>query len=956
MEPIRLNNFTFVIDNTIQIPDTENGCDRGGEEYFKSILWFLQTKRTKNITGTDPETSTTHTFYIDPVVYNPIKSQLHICNSAYLSKGDNSVVFNITEGDNKLVLKTRFVDIKYQQAETEDEWSKGYYNDRYVKQRNTYGNAISKCYYYGLNINVSSENTNCCLNAKDKYIDLIKNKNQKLIFDIFQYYKSNQDQTKYIKCLLKAFAFLYHTTLLNNYIFDLKFDNVIFDDQGNIILIDFDEYLLKKYKFNHKGKFINILWRFFRLSSFASCYLKKRILFLLDAIKGDLHKRLEEAKSVDPSGKKKTWEQYTINLLLNRIGYTKDLNMYGYYTTPDNVNSYDLQFDKGNVVGMAEIILQLFFQNSITKGELYIRPFMIGSTSFNLDDPPLTFGEIQLNKIDTKFHIFTTLENFFMTRTMFIQNTNNFKMLKGLVDNIERKKSLLPDIITDQIIDALKLLLFDPITGCGILACDYELIPSYPLIMKYLMSLNLKPGDLTQLDPKFEGFNIYELLKVSLNENIGPINTGPPNTHMTENPPIDVMKKTVEEYTTELNSQPCITYVGEDVLNKLRELGILVGENILHNITYFTFRVAHLLEVFMDRPENRTDANIEVPPEEAHTPQSKIGEIIKWIKMTPDINTLDYIESIEFLELLHSKFIPNASDPSDLDPSDLNPQLESLAQEKVSSLEKIPYLSRDKVLDMLKDSTKYIELAHELAFEIQYANIENSIQDQTMNLLLKAIPLKTSDKYLKAKVKYITCLYHRLTKSESTFKVENLIVEEEELIRKLEIESQSIEEATDRKKLEQTHNKEELAKIEKGKEDVSTSVKHIPVNKKQLINKLSEIRLENIMIRKGLNSGKFPSKSYRDRHKQARKLYTLLNPNRGVNLSKQESRLSYPRVSTLEKSKNPLFSTGKAASDLDWRRRTSLHSSSQDNSSMYSKYLKYKTKYLQLKQKLEKLN
>ena len=78
-------------------------------------------------------------------------------------------------------------------------------------------------------------------------------------------------------CLLKLCALLYYSKSLNYFIFDLKFENIKFDDLFNTILIDFSEDLFKKYIKDQQY----IIWKKLIFSFWYSCYIKKKSYYLL---------------------------------------------------------------------------------------------------------------------------------------------------------------------------------------------------------------------------------------------------------------------------------------------------------------------------------------------------------------------------------------------------------------------------------------------------------------------------------------------------------------------------------------------------------------------------------------------------------------------------------------------------------------------------------------------------
>ena len=854
--PIRLTSLIFNIRQDVQrelLPDIDM------DKYYQIILKYLQTKTIENITGISSSGSI-HTFKLSSF------NKQEELNSNYLSKGAHSIVFlieEVLEGQDKplMVLKIRITDM-YDEVEQE-KWVERFYESKYIFQKNKYGNSFADCLYYGLQIQINPDLSSPELNGFLK--------NHSIEFDIYKYYSP----TNLIVQSLKFCSLLYYATLYKHFIYDLKKENVVFDENSNPILIDFDENIIKFYEIDK----VKIIAKIFSFSYWTSCYFKKKCQLLLKDGR-DYETLLSKINKIKKSPTDFDSYMATRDILFERIGASKiDEKKMGFHV---QIN-YDFQLDKGNSLSFADIILQLFFESAKTAQLLLY------------EDPPEGIALYDFDK--------NSYPNKMLKQIMCTQNINDVDKLNLYVSSIKPRSNISNNTVTN-----MRYFLLDKDTECGILACDYELIPPFLTSFRLLMSF----------DPQFKNSIIYSLLAKYLKEVIGKVNTVevPHQTVL----PISVMDKEADFFKDELNKDLYITDVGNDVMLKSIELEIIpippeIGDlksfldgspdnkdkmlnqiNRFEYILYLQWTLLHFFERHMNRPEYRSDANIQIPPVGSNSPQSNIGDIIKWIKLTEDINILDYVETISYLDFLFS-------------------QISSLTGS--THVERDPnYLTSIIALEMIQNK-QYDELARQLVFEIQYKTIKTT-KDKIMDLILQAIPLKGSN--LEAKVKYITCLYHRLTKSESRFKELNLLERMQILRDQKEIGPESIVKAKKRKdidrqieKLKKSNPKsveienlnQELIELQHVSVPSGNSTKYIQPHEQQQIEKLLGILSENETIYTVLRPGNIPNK---------------LNPE--------------------AKSFIPLSQGIRAIESLD-------------KSSMYSKYLKYKLKYLELKKQID---
>ena len=70
-------------------------------------------------------------------------------------------------------------------------------------------------------------------------------------------------------------------------------------------------------------------------------------------------------------------------------------------------------------------------------------------------------------------------------------------------------------------------------------------------------------------------------------------------------------------------------YIGEDVLRLLIDIDLLQRNQPFSQTNYEIVAFARLVELLMDRPENRSDTNLEIPPQNSTLPQNYVKFINK---------------------------------------------------------------------------------------------------------------------------------------------------------------------------------------------------------------------------------------------------------------------------------------------------------------------------------------
>ena len=503
---------------------------------------------------------------------------------------------------NKLIFKLRFIN------KNTDEKIKAWNDEFYIlyrrEKKRLFGKSLPECYFYGNKINKSDVNPvdKTDVNPVDKpnnYDEIIKDKD--IMFSIYKYYTQkieSIDKKKYV--LLKLTVFIYHINDNHYFINDLKYKNIGFDEKYNIITIDYDAITYQLYK-TKTNKYVILKHPFYLY--YLSCDVKKRLYSILNVNSDEtnqyIEKYMKESKIIYSDDKEKNiihnYNQATIDYLVKLLdakkkGYT--VYSLDYYLTDRN-----LYFDKFNVISIADVILYIFFNSE--KGYLiYYKPEY--------------FPKFRLNPIQVELAV--TIIGGVST----FQNLNDIDLLTRFIYSFIQPI----DGIDKEYIDKLKFLILDPITETGLLGTDFECVPPYELIAKFLKIIN---DDETP---------IYEQFKQMIDDNIG-----------TET----VLKVTTEQYTNKLNDNYKITNVGNDVKQLLTDLDLL--HELYDKVTYEEWQLARLVEILMDRPDNRSDTSLDLPCVNSTLPQNYIITIntetqeikttIKWVKNKSN----EYVES-----------------------------------------------------------------------------------------------------------------------------------------------------------------------------------------------------------------------------------------------------------------------------------------------------------------------
>ena len=584
-----------------------------------NILHYISHIKNNNIISKNSLDRLQYHFIVADARYNNNPEGLYIGNGFYSTViAINCVHPSGTHIDETLVLKLLLVN-KHKDQQYFDDWNSRFYLI-YEKDKLFYNNLIATCYYYGDNVSIANSNIMSDMSENGIKVKKVL-EDKKLVFNIFKYYKPSIDyKDVHIKKIIifKLFVVLYYCKKNNVNINDFKWQNIGYDTQNNIVLYDYSENLINKYIIDREY----ILWNQIQLTLTTACYYRKLIYLKLKLNNSDTFNYIDSEFRKNIS-KTPINKDPIVNIMINT-------NIIIYQLLKQNTmvnnhgNYYSINFnplcDKLNSLSAINIILFLCFN------KVDIRKLITGEQFYEHNDIQIMLNKHQRYNDQYKWTMIDYICGF--------HNINDIRILDILVNFM-----LVPlDNINLEFIYSLKKLLFEPITECGLFAPDYENIPPYELVFKY-----------------FHGFtsdsNLYEFFRQMLIENIG----------------TPEVAKHSEEYRAELNQHSVVTNVGRDVIDKLIELGLLKTD--FDSITYEQWKFARLVEQLMDRLENRSDANIEIPPVNSTLPQSILYvvdstsdekiEIRKWIQNPeiPDahltnayIITEEYKQALRYIE------------------------------------------------------------------------------------------------------------------------------------------------------------------------------------------------------------------------------------------------------------------------------------------------------------------
>ena len=616
----RQQPFPYEVDIILKKKSVKRDQGGGGSlNDSNSILYFLNNLE-YNIIETLPiikKNCETYKFEVD--------KQLNIknnYNSHYISNGYYSTVVGIkliTEKENetrqcienipeKLVLKCKFIK-KNTERKIRKQRKDFYMIYRRRKNNNSkLGKSLPDCYFCGSNIQKEKyipDITNESCDKPEEYDKLFED--SLLEFSIWKYYSleiSSIRDKKYV--LLKLSVYLYYINKKGLLINDLKFSNIVFDKNNdyNIINIDYDWFLCVLYKIpNNKY----VLWDFYTLAYYFSNDIKKRLYLLLKPNTEETKNKIAQLMcdnnriySDDPKDNDMQKYRYAVLKILYDI--TNAELYYHKNMKPRYLTDTDLHFERFNIIAIVDTILSIFFK------KINMNTLIFNDLSELIHLNPIVF--------DNDASIVPDISSF--------HNTNDVKILTFLIhEYIKANDDMKED---EDYINALKNLIFDPITETGLLGTDFECIPSYEMVAAIFKKLN---KDDTLIQDQF---------KKMIDDNIG--------TNK-------VLRTDASDYLKDLTKEFIPPNIGKDVIE------IFIDLEMFHRKfdEYETWKLLLLTERLMDRPENRSDTSLDLPSENSTLPQNYIlttdnttyeeKKTIKWVKNEKGI----YVESPEYISI-----------------------------------------------------------------------------------------------------------------------------------------------------------------------------------------------------------------------------------------------------------------------------------------------------------------
>lgn len=429
------------------------------------------------------------------------------------------------------------------------DWNYRFYK-QYEKDKKTYGVLLANIYFYGDNVYNSDYfkelvREQITDQPKDTYHKFINDK--KLCFNISKYYHSpkisNMTSDSIKQFILKMVSVIFYLSKKNTFINDFKYDNIACDNYNNFICIDYDVFNpITFYKFvddNGKYKYVN-----FGLATTIPVHVRKKIYSLfkneVDIIKSI---RATREKVFDNNEKNNLIEELKESLvkLKKNINIMNFFNKYDDKTNKNNnldkiflrisLNSlrienlfvlnvinknagenYNLGMSKFDCLGIFQVLMTMFFApfESIEpkNGGGGLKSIMFGHTIKNNVGMILELNKL-IYQLESHNHIFW-LSAF--------QTLNDIDKINKIVN--EFLEPLYPDnpIIVKMCNDFRKLF-FDNDSETGLLAPEYNDIPSFDLVFKYLVDVfnYLDNKDYNNLIIKLLRENIFSDIDIDFN-------------------------------------------------------------------------------------------------------------------------------------------------------------------------------------------------------------------------------------------------------------------------------------------------------------------------------------------------------------------------------------------------------------------------------------------------------
>lgn len=410
-------------------------------------------------------------------------------NSYYLSNGLRSVVVLVKciRGLNKFlnnVLVLKFNLFKNDEQKIE-KWNKNFLII-YKIFKEKYNYLVGDIYFYGNDI------TNNAI-SKDEKNNIFECDNPKynltIGFTITKYFsqKFNEINISVLTNMIKKlFAVMTYINSTHHYVADFKIANVGFDKEYNWVMIDFDFGLFAKFY----DEVINKYAYFYPLNlpPYLPCCMANKIWN--NCVKNNLDYITKKNKNKKIN---KTWNE---NIKIdNKITNYLDKNIKIEYDNKVDLgmrfySDINLYYDKVNSSSLSIILIDLFFEKIYYKNNNKSKEYIKGDMRNFYKNEKIFVknkdGEyISLNTLKD-----TTIKYDGQSKLSLIMNRHicNEEVIEKLLYNfLKPAKSEY-----ESYCEFIKKIIFDKESKTGLMASDYDNIPSYYMVFEYLSSYNNK--------------------------------------------------------------------------------------------------------------------------------------------------------------------------------------------------------------------------------------------------------------------------------------------------------------------------------------------------------------------------------------------------------------------------------------------------------------------------------
>ena len=396
-----------------------------------------------------------------------------------------------------------------------NEWNKRYYLEQYKNHKNLYPNLLLEYYFYGNNL--INEKIDISKLVNIEYKNFYNNKY--LSFNISKYYKSPSLKNMTIEELkifiLKTSAVILFFNSQNMFLNDVKYDNIGCDENNNLIIIDYEASHYKNfYKYKNNDLFEYPILELGGV--LIPTFLKKKFFLLLkdkiEIIQKITKKRSEiiKQKSLLKETDIKDFIKEHGNIIYRNLTNNIVENIYVENVIKKKLLSDNIGIDKYNSLGLFQILLTIFFAPFEN-----ISPF-IGEGNLK----SLVFGYTIKNKkgkilSQSNPHIEIVRANLIFLFSAYDKLNDIFKLNELVNDFLEPFDETNSENV--RICERLKKLFFDNVSETGLLAPEYDDIPPFDLVFKYLFN-SLNYNELLNNKEMETKENIEDIIKINYND------------------------------------------------------------------------------------------------------------------------------------------------------------------------------------------------------------------------------------------------------------------------------------------------------------------------------------------------------------------------------------------------------------------------------------------------------